>query len=137
MPPWNGEAPAISAGVVELTNENPLIDCPGINTPAVSTHRSAKPSPAAVPLVVTSTHPVGAKALIGAVCIKPWPGSHENQNVPMGVVPVSVRVKLYCQVVGESWLTEYVALAISLAARGSDQTAQRAANITTLGKNLF
>jgi hypothetical protein len=55
----------------------------------------------------------------------------------MGVVPVSVRVKLYCQVVGESWLTEYVALAISLAARGSDQTAQRAANITTLGKNLF
>lgn len=69
MPPWNGDAPAISAGVVALTNDNPLIDCPGIKAPVLSTHRSEKPSPARVPFKVWATHPVGATALIGAVFI--------------------------------------------------------------------
>jgi len=39
--------------------------------------------------------------LLGKLAKKPSPGTQENQNVPIGVVPVSCRVMLYCQSDGQ------------------------------------
>jgi hypothetical protein len=46
-------------------------------------------------LVMLSVHPDGAVMLLGELSKKSSPGTHENQNVPMGVEPVSSRVMVY------------------------------------------
>ena len=51
--------------------------------------------------------------------MKSLPGTHANQNVPRSVVPVSFRVRLYCQDVADSCVDEKVALAASAAAAGA------------------
>ena len=50
--------------------------------------------------------------LLGKLAKKPSPGTQENQNVPIGVVPVSCRVMLYCQSDGPSGSTATDANAI-------------------------
>ena len=55
------------------------------------------PSLGGAPFVIMSAHPGGDSMLLGKLAKKPSPGTQENQTVPIGVVPVSCRVMLYCQ----------------------------------------
>ena len=70
------------------------------------------PSLGGAPFVIMSAHPAGDLMLLGKLAKKPSPGTQENQNVPIGVVPVSCRVMLYCQSDGPSGSTATDANAI-------------------------
>jgi hypothetical protein len=57
--------------------------------------------------------PVGSTMDVGDVAMKSSPGIQENQNVPIVVVPASVRLRLYWKLFGPSWLFAIVAVALS------------------------
>jgi hypothetical protein len=53
-------------------------------------------NPSLAPIwVLMAVHPAGAVMLLGMGFKKSSPGTHANQNVPMGVEPVSLSVMVY------------------------------------------
>ncbi len=71
-----------------------------------------------------SCQPVGESMLVGLIGIKLSPGIHENQNVPIVVVPILSRVKLYWYSPGESKVSVKVADASMPEANKSGAAAQ-------------
>jgi hypothetical protein len=74
-----------------LSNWKPETEPPAAKG-VVVVHRIAKLGGGAA---IVSVQPDGLRMLVGDTDRKPAPGIHENQNVPMVVVPVLLSVKSY------------------------------------------
>jgi hypothetical protein len=87
-----GELPARAVGLSVVEKLNPLSELPAAIWWEEATHSMAEPSKLLPLPVMELAQPVGLAVALGTEGRKSSPGTHENQNVPILVVPVSVTL---------------------------------------------